>query len=63
MPVGMSFRLRQAYVAAKLWHFEHLTARARQSEATAARSSEIGFVTDFRAKPADEQELIPTEAS
>jgi hypothetical protein len=35
-PVGMSSRLRQAYVAAKLGHFEHLAARARHSEATAA---------------------------
>jgi hypothetical protein len=45
--VGVSSRLRQAYVAAKLWHFEHLTTRARHSEATAACSSGAPFGTHF----------------
>ena len=37
----MSSRLRKAYVAAKLLGVSDLIARARQSEATAARSSVV----------------------
>jgi hypothetical protein len=45
----MSSRLRQAYVEAKLCHFEHLATRARQSEAAAACSSvTFGAVTSAK---------------
>jgi hypothetical protein len=64
LSVGTSSRLRQAYVAAKLCHFEHLATRARHSEATAACSSaEFARIRTGgapSAKSTDEQELVPT---
>jgi hypothetical protein len=63
--VGMSSRLRKAFVAAKPKVFLNLPARARQSVATAACSSQTGgrlfrATAMERMKPPDEQELIPT---
>ena len=58
----MSSRLRQAYVAAKLCPVEHLTARARQSEAKAACSSGIVGNDVAVETNSDEQELVPTGA-
>jgi hypothetical protein len=40
----MSSRLRQAYVAAKLRHLEHLATRAHQSGAAACSSVTFGAV-------------------
>jgi hypothetical protein len=61
--VGMSSRVRQAYVAAKLYHFGHLTTRAPHSEKrqrpACSSASVLGsgaIITDCT----DEQELVPT---
>jgi hypothetical protein len=62
-PVGMSSRLRKAYVAAKFFEVLGLTARARLSVATAACSSGKSRNCDCKyvgGLNADEQELVPT---
>ena len=55
----MSSRVRKAYVVAKFYELGHRWARARHSEAAAARSSALQCVSD--STHSDERELIPTD--
>ena len=61
LSVGMSSRLRQAYVAAKSINECVLRSRARQSEATAAPLVRALLQRVFPQRYSDEQELVPTE--
>ena len=59
VPVGMSSRLRKAFVAARPRVLLNLLVKARQSVATAARSSGVAGTKHLNEKT-DEQELVPT---